>query len=179
MYCRMLQGSKGHKCSSPRVMKIYSWFFLEWPFYTGFTVYMFRVPRDTLKFSQEVPDRNFGSLESAILFTFIKLPFVIKIFVLLGEIGHENKCFVFWRVAVSHRFYCYMLRVPRDTLKSPQEVPDRNFWCLSGLQYFRPSLSYHLLLRSLFCLFLNGRFTQVLLYIVKDGNHMHLENSRF
>ena len=30
------------------------------------------------------------------------------------------------------------------------------------LQYFRPSLSYHLLLRSLFCLFLNDRFTQVL-----------------
>ena len=34
----------------------------------------------------------------------------------------------------------------------------------SILQYFRPSLSYHLPLRSLFCLFLNGRFTQVLLY---------------
>ena len=29
--------------------------------------------------------------------------------------------------------------------------------------YFRPSLSYHL---SLFCLFLSGRFTQVLLYII-------------
>ena len=28
-----------------------------------------------------------------------------------------------------------------------------------------PSLSYHLSLRSLFCLFLSGRFTQVLLYI--------------
>ena len=32
---------------------------------------------------------------SAILSTFIKLPFVIKIF-----------CFVFFRVAVLHRFYC-------------------------------------------------------------------------
>ena len=32
------------------------------------------------------------------------------------------------------------------------------------LQYFRPSLSYQLLLRSLFCLFLSRRFTQVLLY---------------
>ena len=29
--------------------------------------------------------------------------------------------------------------------------------------YFRTSLSYHLSLRSLFCLFLSGRFTQVLL----------------
>ena len=37
--------------------------------------------------------------------------------------------------------------------------------CSKGsiLQYFRPSLSYHLSLRS-FCLFLSGRFTQVLLY---------------
>ena len=39
--------------------------------------------------------------------------------------------------------------------------------CSKGsiLQYFRPSLSYHLSLRPLFCLFLSGRFTQVLLYI--------------
>ena len=29
---------------------------------------------------------------------------------------------------------------------------------------FQPSLTYHLSLRSLFCLFLSGRFTQVLLY---------------
>ena len=38
--------------------------------------------------------------------------------------------------------------------------------CSNGsiLQYFRPSLSYHLSLRSLFCLFLSGHFTQVLLY---------------
>ena len=32
------------------------------------------------------------------------------------------------------------------------------------LQYFRPSLSYYFSSRSLFCLFLNGRSTQVLLY---------------
>ena len=43
--------------------------------------------------------------------------------------------------------------------------------------YFRPSLSYHLPLRALFCLFLSGHLGQVLLYIlelfhanVKDGN---------
>ena len=37
--------------------------------------------------------------------------------------------------------------------------------CSNGsiLQYFRPSLSYHLSLRSLFCLFLSGRLRQVLL----------------
>ena len=34
----------------------------------------------------------------------------------------------------------------------------------SILQYFRPSLSYNLSLRSLFYLFLSGHFTQVLLY---------------
>ena len=33
------------------------------------------------------------------------------------------------------------------------------------LQSFRPSLSYHLLLRSLFCLFLSGCLRHVLLYI--------------
>ena len=34
----------------------------------------------------------------------------------------------------------------------------------SILQYFPPLLSYHLSLRPLFCLFLSGRFRQVLLY---------------
>ena len=34
----------------------------------------------------------------------------------------------------------------------------------SILRYFRPSLSYHLSIKSLFCLILSGRFTQVLLY---------------
>ena len=39
--------------------------------------------------------------------------------------------------------------------------------CSKGsiLQYFRPSLSYHLSLRSLFCLLLSGRLRQVLLYV--------------
>ena len=35
----------------------------------------------------------------------------------------------------------------------------------SILQYFRPSLSYHLYLRPLFCLFLSGRLRQVLLHM--------------
>ena len=41
--------------------------------------------------------------------------------------------------------------------------------CSKGsiLQYFRPSLSYHLSLRFLLCLFLNGRLRQVLLYYQK------------
>ena len=38
--------------------------------------------------------------------------------------------------------------------------------CRSILQYFRPSLSYHSSLRSLFCLFLSGRSGRFLLYLV-------------
>ena len=46
--------------------------------------------------------------------------------------------------------------------------------CSNGsiLQYFRPSLSYHLSLRSLFSLFLSGRFTQVLLYKLIVGKYV-------
>ena len=40
--------------------------------------------------------------------------------------------------------------------------------CSKGsiLQYFRPSLCYHFLIRPLLCLFLGGRLRQVLLYTV-------------
>ena len=44
------------------------------------------------------------------------------------------------------------------------------------LQYFRPSLSYHLSLRPLFCLFLSGRFTHVLLYRVLALTLVHTFN---
>ena len=49
-------------------------------------------------------------------------------------------------------------------------------------QYFRPSLSYHLSLRSLFCLFLDGHLTQVLLYCLFNfvywkSLHRYLANS--
>ena len=37
-------------------------------------------------------------------------------------------------------------------------------YCRMHLQYFRPALSYHLSLRFLFCLFLSGCFTQILMY---------------
>ena len=40
----------------------------------------------------------------------------------------------------------------------------------SILQYFPPSLSYHLSLRPLFYLFLSGRLRQDLLYSVLTGN---------
>ena len=43
----------------------------------------------------------------------------------------------------------------------------------SILQHFRPSLSYCLSLRSLLCLILSGRFTQVLLYQNLIFNRYH------
>ena len=43
----------------------------------------------------------------------------------------------------------------------------------SILQYFKPSLSYHLSLRSLFCLFLSGGLRQVLLYII----HLNIDQT--
>ena len=42
--------------------------------------------------------------------------------------------------------------------------------CSKGsiLHYFQHSLSYHLYLRTLICLFLSGSFTQVLLYVFQS-----------
>ena len=43
--------------------------------------------------------------------------------------------------------------------------------CSEGsiLPYFQPSYSYYLSFRSLFCLFLSGPFTQILLYVQEGG----------
>ena len=46
----------------------------------------------------------------------------------------------------------------------------------SILQYFRPSLSYHLSLSPLFCLFLSGRLRQVLLFIESNISDSVLVN---
>ena len=42
----------------------------------------------------------------------------------------------------------------------------------SILQFFQPSLNCHLSLRSLFCLFVSGCFTQVLLYIYQSCRYL-------
>ena len=47
----------------------------------------------------------------------------------------------------------------RLLLMQVKSIAECSPWSI--LQYFRPSLSYHLSLRSVFCLFLSGRFTQV------------------
>ena len=50
----------------------------------------------------------------------------------------------------------------------------RQKYCRMGsiLQYFRPSLSYHLSFRSLFCLFLSSSLTPVLLYMYIEGSQV-------
>ena len=49
----------------------------------------------------------------------------------------------------------------RLSLNAGQKYCRMLFWSI--LQYFRPSLSYHLSSRPLFCLFLSGSLRQVLL----------------
>ena len=48
----------------------------------------------------------------------------------------------------------------------------------SILQYFRPSLSYHLSLRPLFWLFMSGRLRQVLLYNSKTCVNGHYQKDQ-
>ena len=48
-------------------------------------------------------------------------------------------------------------------LMQVKSIAECSKWSI--LQFFLPSLSYQLLLRSSFCLFLSGRLTQVLLYL--------------
>ena len=50
----------------------------------------------------------------------------------------------------------------RLSLNASQKYCRMLLWSI--LQYFRPSLSYYILFRPLFCLFLSGRLRQVLLY---------------
>ena len=72
---------------------------------------------------------------SAILSTFIKLPMVIKIFVLSI---FEWPFYTGFTVEIMIKLFAWI--------------------------HIVLSISYHLSLRALFCLFLRGRFTQVLLY---------------
>ena len=80
----------------------------------------------------------------------------------------------------SKRAFCNTFDLHKDTIFHPKE--DQNWlfnpvvlnagqkYCKmlqeSILQYFRPSLSYNLPLRSLFCLFLIGRLRHVVLYFL-------------
>ena len=123
----------------PFVIKIFVLSILEWPFFTGFTVYLSK-----------------GSM------TFIKLPFVIKIFVL---------SILEWPFYTG--FTVYLSKGSMTFIKLPFVI---KIFVLSILEWpfytgltvylFKGSMtsfSCHLLLRPSFCLFLSGCFTQVLL----------------
>ena len=73
----------------PFVIKIFVLSIFEWPFYTGFNVLVSRVSPSSPRFSRPIIlnegqkyCRMLQGEHSAILTTFIKLPFVIKIIVL-------------------------------------------------------------------------------------------------
>ena len=120
---------------------------------------------------------------SAILSTFIKLLFVMTCHLKKDTIhrpldksaysktclkGHSQRR----PKLVFKTDYCLM------QVKSIAECSKRSI-----LQYFGPSLSYYLSLRSLFCLFLRGRLRLVLLYLkfdfpISHQNHMsHLDGT--
>ena len=73
--------------------------------------------------------------------------------------------------------------VKRTLSKRPRIGFQDQLWLNAGqkkmqrsiLQYFRPALSYHLSSRSLFCLFLRGHFTQVLLYVFCKTISEHIQ----
>ena len=60
-----------------------------------------------------------------------------------------------------------MQNAPRGAFCNTFMQVESNAECSKGsiLQYFQPSISYHLALRPLFCLFLSGHLRQVSLYM--------------
>ena len=62
----------------------------------------------------------------------------------------------------------FVFRMQQSGFLATRPISGRIYWCSKGsiLQYFRPSLRYHLSLRYLFCLLLRGHLRQVLLYVI-------------
>ena len=73
-----------------------------------------------------------------------------------------------FRVTVKPALSGHSKRRPKIGFQDRLSLNDGQKYCRmlqeSILQYFRPSLSYFLSLRLLFCQFLSGRLRQVLLY---------------
>ena len=67
--------------SIPFIIKIFILSILEWPLYTGFTVYLKSFP-DSSGFQDHLWLNAGQGEHSAIHLTFINLPFVIKIFIM-------------------------------------------------------------------------------------------------
>ena len=79
-------------------------------------------------------------------------------------------CGIYWSYSKS----CVKLPVKKDQKIGFEDQLSLNagqMYC--RMPHIRPSLSYQLSLRSLFCLFLNDRFTQALLYTYRTGSRVH------
>ena len=79
------------------------------------------------------------------------------------------------RTLMNYSRTCLPLPLKKKTknwLSRPIIAKCRSKVLQSILQYFRPLLSYHLSVRTLFNLFLSGRFRQVLLYQRKEINQV-------
>ena len=74
---------------------------------------------------------------------------------------HQISCHHCWDFVVPHTPSPKLFFKTNFRLMQVKSITE----CSLFQQCFRPSLSYHLSLRSLFCLFLSGRFTQLLLYM--------------
>ena len=90
---------------------------------------------------------------SRLLFTLI-IKCTYKLYVIWNEKEYSKTC-VKWSIS----------KRPQIGVQEQLSLNTCQKCCrMRNLQYFLPSLSYHLSFRSLFCLFLSGRFTKVLLY---------------
>ena len=84
-------------------------------------------------------------------------------------------CTIFLCICYSYRCFSSFAATVKRPLSKIQQIGFQDQlslnagqkYCRKGsiLQYFPPSISYHLSLRPLFCLYLSGRVTQVLLYL--------------
>ena len=88
---------------------------------------------------------------------------------LTGKYNNKCKHVPFGRKRICANIQCTVKPVLNDQSQKDQKMGFKTYYCLmqvkvlqialfecskeSILKYFRPSLSYHLLLRSLFCLF--------------------------
>ena len=76
---------------------------------------------------------------------------------LTNTVYHQSKACVKLPLSKTINWFSIKTKYRLMQVKSIAECSEGSI-----LQHFRPSLSYHLSLRSLFCLFLSGRFTPVL-----------------
>ena len=95
--------------------------------------------------------------------------FLIFIYPLLSW-GLDNHSYIFDLITVKPVLRGHLKRRPKIGFQYWLSLNAGQKYCRmlqeSNLQYFWSSLSYHFVFKALFCLFLSGRWRQVLLYIL-------------